>query len=920
MRYTKNITPADDPPETRADLARAYKAFLKVEEARILLRHRQTDEGLRVCQERTALIDHVIRNLFDDLPKVMTPPIKRPLDLSLVATGGYARGIMNRHSDVDLTYLLPGSSLNPSQDIVRFISEFNLFLGDLRFDVGHATDSVGGRMEFANKDNPTKTTLITTRFIAGDSKAYEQFQKQFVKKCIAGQESAFIKRQLEELARRHKEHENTPFVQQPNVKEGCGGIRDYQNLVWVSFAKLRITDLSDLQEAGILDRRGWNELRRAYDFLLRVRNEMHYHEKRAQDVLTMRLQGPIATKLGYKGKQMTDRIEAFMHDYYMHVRNVLRQTSKVMDRFNIEVLDEDQRPGLTGALLRTLTSGGKKKAQREEHFDGFYSKHGRIFVENPGVFKEDPHRLMRLFRHTQQRTLRLSPDLFDLVCNTSLVNAEFNYHKANREVFESILEQKGDVARVLRQMHRCDFLGKYLPEFGALTCLLQHEFFHAYAADEHTLRCIDHLDELAGKNQPGLEFYQRIFRELLDPAMLYLALLMHDTGRAANKATHADQSTILADKVCRRLQIKGDRRSRLLFLVDNHLLMYFTSTKKDPDDPKVVEEFAQMVRTRENLDALMVMTMADSKGVGAGGWTSFKDAALKELYFNTLRYMDSPADFMKRATIPLDGLKQQVLEVLGVKFKAAVETHFATMPRAYFNFRKPQTIAGHLRLLQSYHDRGDVEMPAFSWEDKPSEGCSKFVVAGKDRRLLLGRCAGALAAENLSIVAADFYARTDGLVLDVFRVTTHNFTPVTSESTRRRVQTSLEEALRTEDFHFTHRIKSVRAAQKTVEEIAAQIPQWVYVNNRISDDNTVVEIQAIDRIGLLYDVFRVIGSFKLNVTHARISTERGVAIDAIYVQTTDRQKVTDAALLKQLAEDMEVGVLNKPPATSRLTD
>ncbi len=906
MRYVKPIVPDGESPATRAELLRAYKSFLKVEEARILLRHRQTHEGLRICQERTALIDHVIVNLLKDLPAALDPPITKPLDLSLVATGGYARGVMNRHSDIDLTYLVPGNTLKLSTELSRFIGEFNVMLGDLKFDVGHATDSVGGRIAFANTDNPTKTTLITTRFIAGNPKAYEQLQERFVRKCIAGQEANFLARQLQELAKRHTEHEDTPFVQQPNVKEGCGGLRDYQNLIWVSFAKLRITDLRDLEKLHILDRRGWNELRRAYDFILRVRNEMHYHEKRAQDVLTLRLQGPIATKLGYKGKHMTERIEAFMHDYYVHARNVLRQSSKVMDRFNIEIMEHGENPSIARTLLSSITTVGRRpKSTKFEHVDGFHIKHGRLFPDGPGIFKEDPHRLMRLFMHTQQRQLRLSPDLFDMVCNTSLVNTEFQYHKATRETFEAILEHKGDVARVLRQMHRCDFLGKYLPEFGALTCRVQHEFFHSYAADEHTLRCIDHLDELAGTAQKGLEFYQRLFRELLDPAILYMALLMHDTGRAANKATHADVSTMLADKVARRLQIKGDRRSRLLFLVDNHLLMYYTSTKKDPDDPKVIAEFANIVRTRENLDALTVMTMADSKGVGASGWTSFKDAALRELYFNTVRYMDAPADFMKRATIPLDALKKEVLSHLDKSFKDEVDAHFERMPRAYFNFRKPTTIVKHLRQLREYHLSGRPTMPVFTWEDKSTEGCSKFSVAGPDRRLLLGRCAGALAAENLSIISADFYRRTDDLVLDVFRVTTHNFTAVSQESTRRRVQASLEEALQTEDFHFTHKLTAIRSANKTNTDLAAEIPQWIYVNNRISDDNTVIELQAIDRIALLYDVFRAIGATGVNVTHARISTERGVAVDSIYIQTADRQKVTDTATLQKLAAELE---------------
>lgn len=911
------LKPGTPPPASRAELLKHYRAFFAVEDARLLLRHKSTTSGLDICRARTAVIDRILYNLHRDLPPLLSPPITAPMELSIVATGGYARGVMNRHSDIDVTYLIPGKNRTPGDDIRRFIYEFNLFLGDMRFDVGHATDSSLGRIDFANGDYPTKTTLITTRLVAGTDKAYDELTANFHKRCIKGQEAAFLQEQMAEIAKRHSDHEDTPFLQQPQVKEGCGGLRDYQNLIWISYAKLGITDLAELQKQGVLNKRGWNELRRAYDFLLRVRDIMHYHEKRHQDVLTLRLQGPVATKLGYKGKRMAERIEAFMHEYYMHVRNVLRQSSKVIDFFKLQVLDLPKKDGLAARLLAPLRRPAQKKtATKVEKLDGFEVRHGRIFAEHKRIFHEDSHRLMRLFRYTQQRNLRLSPELFDMVCDTSVVNAEFRYHKANREVFEAILEQKGEVARILRQMHRCDFLGRYLPEFGALTCRVQHEFFHVYTADEHTLRCIDHLDELAGTDQKGMEFYQRIFRDLHDPAVLYLALIMHDTGRAANKATHADESTILADKVCRRLQIKGDRRARLLFLVDNHLLMFFTATKKDPDDPKVVAEFANIVRTRENLDALTVMTMADSKGVGAGGWNGFKDGSIKNLYLHTLRYMDSPADFMKRASIPLDGLKDEVLKELDKSYTLEVDQHFERMPRAYFNFRKPSTIAKHLRQFRLWHESPTQHVPVVGWEDKPAEGCSKFVLAGKDRRLLLGRCAGALAAENLNIISADFYRRTDGLVLDVFRVSTHNQTPVTQESSRRRVQQSLVEAFNTEDFHFTDRIKALRHPLRTNLDIAPDIPQWVHINNRLSDENTVIELQAIDRIGLLYDLFRVIGAHKLDVTHARISTERGVAIDSIYIQTQERQKLTDTNSLQELANDIEKEVLFKSTSTT----
>ena len=919
MRYHKPIWIDDEPPTDSAALMRRYKTFLKFEEARILIRHKQSGDGLRICQERTDLIDWVVQNLWKDLPLVMDPPLKKLPVLSLVATGGYARGVMNRHSDIDLSFILPGNRFDLKPEDAAFVGAFHLFLGDLSFVVGHATDCVGGRLAKANEDPLTKTSLITTRFIGGDPLAYEQLQARFVKECIAGQEDQFLKVRMDEMIKRHNNHEGTPFVQQPNVKEGCGGLRDYQNLVWVSFARLRITDLSELVAKGLLDKRGWNELRRAYDFLLRVRNEMHYHERREQDVLTMKLQGAVATRLGYKGTRMTERITAFMHDYYLHARNLMRQSTKVLDAFNLLVLNQGESPTLMKKLMSSIKIGGKKKEQKAEHFDGFYAQHGRIFAENDRIFKDDPHRLMRLFMHTQQRNLRLAPELFDMVCNTSLVNKEFQYSKAVRETFLSLLEKKGDVARVLRQMHRCDFLGKYIPEFGALTLRIQHELFHHYAADEHTLRCIDALDELAGKEQKGLEFYQQLFRQMLNPAVLYLALLMHDTGRAAEKKTHADESTILADKVCRRLQIKGEPRNQLLLLVDNHLMMFMTATKQDPDDPEVVQNFARIVKNRENLDMLLVMTMADSKGVGGNAWTGHKELLLRDLYRNTVRYFDAPADFMARATVPLDSLKAEVMTDLrkGGKdghYEREVAAHFEKMPRAYFNFRKPSTIANHLRQFRSFYEQVEKSeddlalMPVLRWEDKPLEGCSKLVVVGWDRHLLLARVAGALAAESLSIVSADFYQRADHLVLDVFRVSTTNFEPVTGENTRKRVQKAVHEALRTEHFDFSPRIAS-RRKQAGMAELEADIPQWIYVNNNLSPNHTVVELQAIDRIGLLYDVFMVIGKHGFSVTHARIGTERGVAVDAIYLQDVSARKITDETQWMRLKLALEKAVI-----------
>jgi [protein-PII] uridylyltransferase len=908
MRYERPIIAEGESVTTRRELMDHYAAFLKVEEARLLNHHRQTLEGFLICRERTDLIDHVVTQLWSDLARTADSPMKAPPKLGVIAVGGYGRRLMNRHSDIDINYLFPGDKFDPSAAEREYILQFNTLMGDLRFDMGTITDSVGHRLKFANEDNVTKTALTTTRFICGEEKAWEQLQARFVKECIDGQEDAFLAAQLDELAKRHTDNGGTAFLQQPEVKEGCGGLRDYQNLVWVAFARVRATDVIELYEKGIIDLRTWNELRRSHDFLLKVRNEMHYVAKKARDVLDLRLQGTVAVNLGYKGKRMVDRIEAFMHDYYGHASNLLLQSSKIMDGFKLEV--REAAPKASGLLGRLRAWRGKEETAEPEEFDGFMVKNNRIYPKHADIFQEDPQRLMRLFQHTQLRHLRMAPELFDMVRSTPLVNAEFQYSKDARETFESILARRGDVARVLRQMHRAAFLGKYLPEFGALTHLVQHEFFHSYTADEHTLRCIDYVDELAGPEEKGIEKYQRIFHQMQDPGILYYALILHDTGRAANAATHADQSTLLADQLCRRLQIKGERRKMLLFLVDNHLLFYLTATKKNPEDPKTIEEFVSVVKTRDNLDALLVMTVCDSKGVGPQGWNGYKEASLMELYHQTRRYLKAPEDYMKRLVVPLDELKTEVSRELTEAEHGTLDAHFEHMPRSYFNFRDANIIAQHVKLCHQFLAQpADNAAPMMNWLDHKEQGYTELTVLAWDRRLLLARMAGALAAESVNILSADLHRRSDGLIFDIFHVCTAEQTSVSNEGIRRRVLKGFQECLKVENFHFSYLIAKTRRKPLPGQvELEANISQWVYINNHISADSTVIEVQAVDRIGLLYNVFKVIGNLGHSVTHARISTERGVAVDSIYVQDAQGQKLTDPEVFMELKQRLEARI------------
>lgn len=890
------------------EVLRVFKAFRKVEEARLRMAHKAGRGGVEVCELRSDLIDVILKHLWNEVLLRDDSAAARKLSISLVATGGYGRRHMNPHSDVDMLFLLSGNSTTVPASVTPLVSTFLTLMFDLRLPVGDkSTRSVGDTLALANQKNDVKTALIESRLVAGGEEPFAELKKRYDKECMDGREAEFLRLRQEDLVVRHSKHENTSSVQEPNVKTGCGGLRDYHNALWMTYAKHRTTNLRDLVKMGVLPLTALRDMERAYDFILRVRTELHYIEGRESDVLTLRLQGVVATDFGYRQKTILDRIEAFMRDYYTHSGNLLHRGNELMDRYHLQAIAEE-KPSIVARLLR-------RTEKPVEKFDGFIAKDERIHPEHDRIFKEDHARLMRLFVHTQQRHLRLSPELFQLVQKSwALISPTFRYSKAARESFEAILSQKGEVGRVLRQMHRVGFLGRYLPEFGALTNLVQHEFFHRYPADEHTLRTIDMLDELAGAPKRGMEFFQKLFHEVQDPFVLYLALILHDSGRAANEETHSDASAQLADRVCRRLQIKGARRRLLMFLIDHHLTLYRDATTKNLDDPKIIAEFAAKVRNKQYLDTLLVMTFADSRGTSDKSWNSWKESLILHLYQNTVRYLDDPSDFVRSVTAPLEELQSGVRRELGAGYDAEITAHFTHMPRSYFNFRSADTIASHIEAFRGFFQKLDTAdsrgclLPELTWIEHPEQGSSELIVVCWDRHLLLARVAGALAAQSINILSADLFQRSDDVVLDVFRVARTDFTPVTNERTKARVKASIEEAFETGTFDFSQAIAEARRPFKGLEDVAAEVPQRVYINHDLSPEHTVVELQALDRIGLLYDVFMAIGKLGLNIAHARINTEKGVALDAIYLQDKAGEKVTDKGVLAELKKRLEAAV------------
>lgn len=872
-----------------------YKRFLKIEEHRIKLRHRAGAGGLEIAHARAELLDVVLRSLFDlALSKRKAAP-----GLTLVATGGYGRGTLNPASDIDLLFLLPRASNKLPEEITSLIQEILYLLWDVGFKVGQASRSIAECIDQAKADQENKTALIDARYVAGDKKLFAEFQKRFDKDCLAKGQARFFDLRRQDLRSRHQKYSRTVFLQEPNVKEGCGGMRDYHNIRWVARVKRGSSDLQKLVDDRLMTAVALRRVEAAYDFLNRVRNELHYLAGRGSDQLTLRLQGEVATNFRYPQRSILRRTEAFMRDYYRHTRSLYQHTTSLMETFEIE----EEEAAVTG--LKSYLMLRKKK---REEFDGFIARGGRIHPENPDIFKEDPNRQMRLFQHCQVRGLRLSPAMRRLVkAHRGDIDRAFRYSKANRETFQAILERKGDVARTLRQMHRVGFLGRYLPEFGALDCLVQHEFFHRYTADEHTLRCIEALDALSGNEEPKMEIYRRLYQETEDPYALYLALILHDTGRAENVREHIDGSALLASRLCNRLQVRGARRTLVMFLVDHHLTFWRFATTRNIEDPDVVAEFARIVKTKARLDTLLLFTFADSNGTNPEAWSSWKETLMLQLHASTRRFLEEGRErYSASIRAEKKALREEVKALLRDEDHAAVDEHFKRMPEGYFRFRDAPSVAVHVsavaRLAPQRSDHFDCSL---QWIDRAEKGYTEFVVAAYDRPLLLEKICCALASEELNILSADFFTRSDGVVLDLFRVCTTNFEPVADVRLRERLEKTLREVGPLEKYEHARFLRRRPNLLRPKDDHGMAFPVRAYISNELHPSCTTVEVQAVDRIGLLHDLFHAINTHGLNTANARISTEKGAAVDTFYITTREGTKVADDALLTRLQGSIE---------------
>ena len=888
-----------------------YKKFLKIEEHRLRLKHQAGGSGRDICARRADLVDVLLRQAFTAATAAAEKETGTTESaLALIALGGYGRGELNPFSDVDVMLLHRQSAGRVSPYIEQMVEQILYLLWDIGFKVGHSTRSVKEAVAQANRDMLTKTAMLESRYLAGDRMLADEFREEFRLKCVAGYEREYVELRMQDQAARHQKYGNSVYLQEPHVKSGCGGLRDYQNLLWMSYFKEGSLTTTHLVGRDWLSQTDQRRIENAYDFLLRVRTDLHYTTGRATDVLHLNLQEQIGQRLGYTHKTAQLRSEALMRDYYEHTRNIFRVTERITEQF---------ASGYSTARTRSLLGFLPVRRGDEKPLGSFYSRNGQLHTDDRELFIKNPDEMMHAFQLAQEEHVDLSPELEDLLTRRlGQVTRTYRYAKNPREIFTTMLSRKGDVGHVLRMMHRVDFLGRYIPEFGQLTCLVQHEFFHRYTADEHTLVCIDKLDALAQTEDPPLIPYRRMFESLEDPFVLYLALLMHDTGKGVGARPHSEASALFAQRVAIRLQLSPEQRKSLTLLVDHHVTLSNIAQQRNLDDPATVVEFANIVKNQKNLDALMLLTLADGQGTSAEAWSDWKESLVWHLYHATSQYLTDQKSYYEQTKIERDSLRSRTAQLLPEGYAEEIEAHFDFMPDNYFRSSGVPEIVSHLKLFRSFLENVSAESdhplaPAIGWEAFPKQGHTIFSICTWDRPHLLAKIAGSFSVVPINILSADIFPRGDQVALDIFRVCDTKARAVTDPRDLTLVEKTLCSALEDEDFDFEPLLERARREYPHRPAQELEFPTSIAVDNKTHPAYTLIQVQTPDRVGLLYELLSCLGREGVNISLSRISTQNGAAIDTFYVVDEDtRGKVTDSHRIAALQKHLQTAALGTP--------
>ncbi len=843
---------------------------------------RRPAAGLRTARAYAHLVDEIIRALHHHIVTEVHPaPIRTSGEqLAVVAVGGCGRGEMAPFSDVDLLFLTPYKTPPWVENVVETMLHT---LWDLRLKVGWATRTISDCIRLAGEDITIRTALLEQRYIAGDREPYEELGPRLWEELFEKTGLQFVEAKLEERDRRHKRNGGSRYVLEPNVKEGKGGIRDLQTLHWISKYLYRTETAWDLVGMGVFQHDEVQTFAEASKFLWAVRCHLHDLAGRAQEQLTFDRQVEIAERMGFRDGAGRRAVEHFMHTYFRHAKNV-GDLTRIFSAA-LEAQHQKAKPGF--ALLRRAFGRGGTAGEGP-----FIERAGRIDFRDPSVIEEDPVNMLRLFREAARSSSHVHPNGLRLVTqNLHLVDDAMRTDPVANELFLEMICDLKNAEWVLRRMNETNLLGTFVPEFGRIVAMMQFNMYHHYTVDEHTIRTIGiacKIEQLEESERHPVA--TDIVKHGVNTKVLHTALLLHDIGKGTER-DHSEWGAEIAAVVCPRLGLDDSETDLVVWLVRHHLLMSDTAQKRDITDPGTVRDFAEVVKSPERLRLLLILTVCDIRGVGPDVWNNWKAQLLRNLYWDTRDHLTAGHGPTTRAAM-VEEAKEALRERLKAWPEGEVEAAIGRMPVPYWLGLDPETHALHAEMAK--HSAEQPFQCRFLAQE--SRDATMAVLYMADHPGIFARMAGAFAIAGASVVDARTYTSSDGMAASAFWIQDRNGAPF--DPTRLdRLGKTIERILGGE--MIAREAIAERRRPKAREE-SFTVPTRIVFDNDSSDLFTVIEVNARDRLGLLYELTSALSRMAINISSAIITTYGAHAVDVFYVKDIFGHKIRSRSKLAKI--------------------
>ncbi len=860
---------------------------LKAAEAGIQRAFESDGTAADVVFKRAHTIDVLLGGLLDWADRVRYPLPNPTLAerLAVVAVGGYGRAELAPHSDVDLLFL---HSYKPSARIEQLVETVLYTLWDLGLKVGHAVRSVDDALRAARGDMTIMTAALETRLVWGSDAVYEEFRRRLRPDVLQGRELAFLEQKLGERSQRHAKAGDSRHLLEPNVKEGEGGLRDLQLVMWLGRCFHDVERIEDLVAHDLIDRASMRTYRRAQRFLWAVRCHMHYLTGRAEERLTFDLQTEVAQRMGFKSRARLESVERFMKRFYLVAKDVGTLTSIVAGTL------DDRRRRRPRFNLASLGFG------RQRH-DGFVIEDGRIGLVEPDRFHHRPLDMLEAFALADARDLRLRPATLKAILRNlkGVTPTVRDDPRAIARIVHLVTAAKAP-GRVLAQMNDIGLLGRFVPEFGRIVAQMQHNLYHCYTVDEHSLRVIGNLDAIAdGVHADDLPLATEVMQQIVSRADLYLAAFFHDIGKG-RKGNHSAVGEQIAHKVMTRWQLPPPQIETVLWLVRHHLLMSQTAFSRDLEDPKTIQDFVQLVQSPERLRLLLLLTVADIRAVGPHVWNGWKAQLLRSLFRAAETAMLAGDVDAARAAAAEDA-KGRLRDALAADpppgwDAATIDAYVARHDARYWLGFEPSQHAAHARLIASVEQSGEMSGIALTvdlFRDR-----TELTLYAPDHAGLFMEVAGALALAGASIVDAHIFTTQDSMALDSFGIQDVERQGAVDDARRlARIKATVADAIAGR-IHLAKALAGRKAAPSRKDVF--QVTPRVLIDNGASRTHTVVELNGRDRPGLLFDITSALKDLGLVISSAHVTTFGERAVDVVYLKDVFGMKVTSPAKLQKL--------------------